>query len=128
MSETESVSDIEFELSSGNVYADLGFENAEEMLAKSDLVSEIEGVMKRRRIGAAAVAKALGIPRREVFPMRCGDFEHIPIETLQRGLETLQKKGQKGKKALRRRPGSGYSGGQSGGSGGGEPLAAAGRE
>jgi predicted XRE-type DNA-binding protein len=30
-------SDIEFELSSGNVFADIGFDNAEEMQLKSEL-------------------------------------------------------------------------------------------
>ena len=49
---------IEHYLSSGNVFADLGYENAEEMQAKSGLVFEIGRVMEHRGIGDAEVAAA----------------------------------------------------------------------
>ena len=103
---------IEHYISSGNVYADLGFENAEEMKAKSRLVSEIGSVMERRGIGDAEVAAVLDIQPSEVYDVRCGDFEDIPIETLQKGLQRLTD--------------SAGGGAWSGGVRGGTPLAAAG--
>ena len=41
---------IEFELSSGNVFADIGFENAEEMLLKSELVRQINKIIKEKEL------------------------------------------------------------------------------
>ena len=99
--------------SSGNVYADLGFENAEEMQAKSRLVTMIGRVMRRRGLIEAEVADALNIQPSEVYRVRCGHFEHIPVETLQEGLRRLSESG-------------GGQGGRSGGTSGGVPLAAAG--
>ena len=36
--------------SSGNVFADLGFDNPEEELLKAKLVREIRGIIKRRKL------------------------------------------------------------------------------
>ena len=118
MSENER---IEHYLSSGNVYADLGYENAEEMKAKSRLVSAIDSVMEHRGIGDADVAAVLGIQPSEVYRVRCGHFRGLSIETLQRGLETLQKD-------LRPVSDSGGGGLSGGGRSGGVPLVAAGSQ
>ena len=40
---------IEFEKGSTNVYADLGFPDAEEMFRKAQLTSEIDKIIKTRR-------------------------------------------------------------------------------
>lgn len=40
---------IEFEVGSGNVYADLGFPDAEEMLVKAQLTFKIGEIIKARR-------------------------------------------------------------------------------
>ena len=112
MSESER---IEHEVGSGNVYADLGYENAEEMHAKSRLVSAISSVMRRRGLSEAEVADALGIQPSEVYRVRCGHFRDLSIETLEGALRRLSDSDASG-------------GGRSGGVRGGTPLAAAGRE
>ena len=104
---------IECFVGSGNVYADLGFENAEEMQAKSRLMSAIERVMRRRGLSEAEAAEALGVESSEMPLLRDGHFHDTPIETLQKGLRRLSDSG---------------AGGQSGGAHGGAPLAAAGGE
>ena len=43
-------------LSSGNVFADLGFANAEEELLKAKLVGEICNIIKRRKLTQASEA------------------------------------------------------------------------
>lgn len=39
---------IEHETSSGNVFADLGFDNPEEMIAKAELTSQIYSLIKKK--------------------------------------------------------------------------------
>ena len=45
---------IEFETSSGNVFADIGFENAQEMLFKSELVRQINHTIKGKDLNSAS--------------------------------------------------------------------------
>ena len=49
---------LPFEISSGNVFADIGFENAEEMIAKSNLILAIARTIKARGL---TQSKASGI-------------------------------------------------------------------
>ena len=51
--------DITVHDSSGNVFADLGIENAEEYLAKSELAAEILWIVQRRRLTQAEAGKLL---------------------------------------------------------------------
>jgi hypothetical protein len=48
------------EVGSGNVFADLGFENPDEALAKAELVQRIRDVMSARSLSQAQAAKMLG--------------------------------------------------------------------
>ena len=43
---------IEFEISSGNIFADIGFENAQEMLLKSELVRQVNRTIKDRDLNS----------------------------------------------------------------------------
>ena len=52
-------------LSSGNVFADLGFANPEEELLKAKLIREIRSIIKRRRLTQAKAAVLLGLNRTE---------------------------------------------------------------
>ena len=45
---------------SGNVFADLGLPNAEEMLAKAELAQKITAILTRRRLTQAEAAKVWG--------------------------------------------------------------------
>ena len=51
---------IEVEESSGNIFADLGLPNAEELLLKAQIVSEIADVMKSRKLTQSKVAAQIG--------------------------------------------------------------------
>ena len=46
---------------SGNVFADLGFDNPEEMQLRADLVQQLREIIGRRRLTQLAAAKLLGI-------------------------------------------------------------------
>ena len=51
---------------SGNVYADLGFENPEEELAKAQLAMMIDDAIRGRRLTQQAAAKLMGIDQPKV--------------------------------------------------------------
>ena len=48
-------------VSSGNVFADLGFANPEEELLKAKLVREIRGIIKRQKLTQTKAAAVLGL-------------------------------------------------------------------
>lgn len=51
---------------SGNVYADLGFANPEEELAKAQLAMMIDDAIRKRRLTQQAAAKLMGIDQPKV--------------------------------------------------------------
>ncbi len=59
---------------SGNVYADLGYPDAEEMLVKARLVMEISGIIRRRGLTQVETAKLLGLTQPKVSAMLRGQF------------------------------------------------------
>lgn len=65
------------EKGSTNVYADLGFENAEQMLVKARLVAKIDEIVRRRRLTQPRAAGLLGIPQTKHSNMLRGQFHGI---------------------------------------------------
>ena len=58
--------------SSGNVFADLGLENADELLAKSRLVQEIRQIIKHRSLTQAQAAKTLDTHQTQISRLNTG--------------------------------------------------------
>lgn len=65
------------EIGSGNVYADLGIANAEEMLVKAQLASKIGEIIRDRKLTQARAAELLGIPQPKLSNMLRGQFRGI---------------------------------------------------
>lgn len=68
---------IQFELGTGNVFADLGFANAEQELLKAHLTLQIYRVVKARKLTQARAAELLGIKQPHVSLLmrnRSGSF------------------------------------------------------
>jgi predicted XRE-type DNA-binding protein len=62
---------IEFEKGTGNVYADLGLADADEMRVKAQLASKISEIVKARRWTQERAADVLGISQPKLSqPMR----------------------------------------------------------
>lgn len=59
---------------SGNVYADLGYADADEMLVKAQLVSKIAEIIRRRGLTQVEAAKVLGLTQPKVSAMLRGQF------------------------------------------------------
>jgi len=59
---------------SGNVYADLGYPDANEMLVKAQLVSKIAEIVRQRGLTQVEAAKVLGLTQPKVSAMLRGQF------------------------------------------------------
>jgi predicted XRE-type DNA-binding protein len=68
---------IGIERSSGNVYADLGFPDAAEMLVKAQLVAKIGEILASRKWTQQHASKVLGIPQPKLSKMLRGRFRGI---------------------------------------------------
>ena len=71
------MTDITIEKSSGNVYADLGMADAQEMLIKAKLASKISDIVKRQNLTQQQAAELLAMPQPKVSQMLRGQFRGI---------------------------------------------------
>jgi len=65
------------ERGSTNVYADLGLDNAEEMLIKAQLATKIGDIIKRRKLTQVQAAELLGITQPKLSGLLRGQFRGI---------------------------------------------------
>jgi len=84
--------DITAEVSSGNVFVDLGFDNPEEELLKAKLAREIRAIIKRRRLTQAKSAELLGMKQPDVSAIVTGRTGKFSIDRLVRCLDRLDYK------------------------------------
>jgi predicted XRE-type DNA-binding protein len=75
--------------SSGNVFADLGLPNADQLLAKADLAIEISQVIEERGLTQAEAAEIMGVDQPKVSAIVRGRLEGISMERLYRFLVAL---------------------------------------
>ncbi len=76
---------------SGNVFADLGFENPEEELLKAQLVREIRDILKRRRLTQTAAGALLGLKQPDVSALVTGRVGRFSLERLLRCVRRLDR-------------------------------------
>ena len=93
--------DIPVTPSSGNVFADLGFAEPEEELAKAQLASLIQRVIRRRRLTQVAAAALMGIDQPKVSALLNGRLASFSTDRLLRLLTAL---GQDVESVVRERP------------------------
>jgi predicted XRE-type DNA-binding protein len=86
---SKKLADIKVEIGSGNVYADLGFSNPEEMLAKAQLVSEMQKIIKKKKFTQAEAAKILGLTQPKLSVLLKGQFKGYSTDRLIRFLRIL---------------------------------------
>ncbi len=80
--ETAAGGEIEFYVSSGNVYADLGFEDPERELAKAKLSLQIARIIKERGLTQVAAGEVLGIAQSDVSKIARGLLGDYSLEYL----------------------------------------------
>lgn len=84
--------DIGFEESSGNIFADLGLENPEELDLKSNLIIELRGIIKSQRLTQRDAAKKLRTTQPTLSKVLRGDIDRVSLETLFSWLKVLGKR------------------------------------
>ncbi len=81
--------ETELEMSSGNVFADLGIANPEEELTKAKLVWEIEQIIKEKKLTQVEAAKFMGINQPKVSALICRKLDGFSVERLIHFLNAL---------------------------------------
>jgi predicted XRE-type DNA-binding protein len=71
-----------FEKSSGNIFADLGLENADELLLKAEIVVEIARLMKLKKLTQAKAAALTGTAQPDLSNLLRGKFRGFSAERL----------------------------------------------
>ena len=75
--------------SSGNVFADVGLPDAEELLLKSKIVIALHRLIKHRRLTQTAAAKLVGISQPDLSNLLHGRLRGYSAERLMRMLTAL---------------------------------------
>ena len=76
--------------SSGNVFADLGLPNAEELGTKVRLAASVNAILARRKLTQAAAAKVLGVNQPKVSALKGYKLEGFSVERLMHFATQLQ--------------------------------------
>jgi len=79
----------EIEVSSGNVFADLGLPDAEQLKIKSGLAIEITRALRRLGLTQEEAGRRMGIPQPKVSGLMRGDFSNLSERKLMECLNRL---------------------------------------
>lgn len=79
---TEVIDDIKVTHGSGNVYADLGLPDAEEMHIKAAIAYNIHKTIEKRNLTQTAAAKIIGVKQPELSNILRGRFRGVSIGRL----------------------------------------------
>ena len=79
------------EVSSGNIFADLGFEQPVEMLAKAELARRISSILKHRHMTQTEAAELLNIDQPKVSKIIRGQLKDFSLERLMMFLTKLDR-------------------------------------
>lgn len=83
--------EIEVYRSCGNVFADLGFLSADEMLVKAELVRKINDIIMEQKLTDLDVAKTLKLDQNQVRDLLHGRLLSFSLESLLKFLNILGK-------------------------------------
>lgn len=83
------IENTEVEISSGNVFADLGLPEADKLKIKSGLVIEITRAIRRLELTQEEAGRRMGIPQPKVSQMMRGDLANLSERKLMECLNRL---------------------------------------
>jgi len=78
----EDLNDMSFEVGSGNIYADLGYPDPEEMAAKAELVRVIGSTIEAVGLSQTAAAKVMGVDQPTLSKLLRGRVRNFTIDRL----------------------------------------------
>src|SRR3990172_6212398 len=79
----------DYTLSTGNIFADLGFADAEERMAKVNLALQINVLIKRKKLTQKQAAELLNIDQPKISALFTGKLSGFSLERLFRFLSIL---------------------------------------
>lgn len=79
----------DYSVSSGNIFADLGFPDAEERMAKANLAIQINTLIKRKKLTQKQAAELLDIDQPKISALSTGKLAGFSLERLFRFLTIL---------------------------------------
>jgi predicted XRE-type DNA-binding protein len=82
--------ELVFEVSSGNVFADLGLPNAEELGTKLRLCVVINRILEKRKMTQAEAARVLGVNQPKVSALKGYKLEGFSVERLMHFVTALE--------------------------------------
>lgn len=80
---------IDYEVSSGNIFADLGLKESEELLARAKLLYDVGSLIKASQLSQETIAKKLGISQPKVSMLVSGKLSAFSTDTLLHYLSLL---------------------------------------
>ncbi|RZT08750.1 Xre family transcriptional regulator [Duganella sp. BK701] len=83
------INGVPIELGSGNVYADLGYPDAEDMLVKAGLVHQIQQIIDSKGLTQQQAAKQINVEEAWLSDLLDGKFRNIDTSTIMKYLEQL---------------------------------------
>ncbi len=83
---------IEFEEGSGNVFADLGLTDADELYARAQIGFGVYKILKEKGLKQREIAELLGVPQPEVSHLMNGHFSRFTTDKLLDFLKRLDRK------------------------------------
>jgi predicted XRE-type DNA-binding protein len=84
--------EIEFEEGSGNIFADLGLEDADELFARAQIGFCVFKILKERKLKQRETAALLGIAQSDVSHLMNGHFNRFTTDKLLNFLKRLDRK------------------------------------
>src|SRR6266566_3174135 len=84
--------EIEFEKSSGNIFADLGLEDAEELFTRAKIGFFVFKILEGKKLKQREIASLLGIAQPDVSHLMNGHFSRFTTDKLLDFLKRLDRK------------------------------------
>lgn len=82
-------SDTTIRRGTANVFADLGFPNADAHLLKAELMSRVQDTLEDRKLTQTEAARLTGISQPDLSRMLKGQFRDVSVERIMRMLARL---------------------------------------
>ena len=76
------IEEVDFEVGSGNIFADIGIASADEELTKAELAWEIDHIIKKRKLTQEKAAKIMGINQPKVSALLHRKLAGFSVERL----------------------------------------------
>lgn len=81
--------DKDYEVSSDNIFADLGLEDSEELLTRAKLMHELGMMIKSSKLSQKQIADKLGVTQPRISMLVSGKFNEFTSESLMHYLSRM---------------------------------------